>query len=66
MATIGKVDGKSVCYTVHETRRGIVETIKANPIPAALVGVGLAWMWMSGSGEGGRRRGALQPRPRQV
>jgi ElaB/YqjD/DUF883 family membrane-anchored ribosome-binding protein len=49
-ATIGKVEDmvERVSNTVYETRRGIVDTIKANPVPAALVGIGLAWMWMSG------------------
>jgi hypothetical protein len=26
---------------------GIVEVVKANPIPSAMVGVGLAWLWMN-------------------
>jgi uncharacterized protein YjbJ (UPF0337 family) len=48
-ATIGKVENMAerVGDTLSETRRGIVGTIKANPIPAALVGIGLAWMWMN-------------------
>jgi len=52
-ATIGKVEDmvERVSDTVYETRRGIVDTIKANPVPSALVGIGLAWLWMNGRGE---------------
>ena len=52
-ATIGKVEDmvERVSDTVSETRRGIVDAIKEKPIPAALVGVGLAWMWMNGRGD---------------
>jgi hypothetical protein len=55
-ATIGKVEDmvERVGNTVNETRRSIVDTIKANPIPATLIGIGLAWMWMNrGSQSGG-------------
>jgi uncharacterized protein YjbJ (UPF0337 family) len=55
-ATIGKVEDmvERVSDTVNETRRSIVDTIKANPLPATLIGVGLAWMWMNrGSTSGG-------------
>jgi len=48
-ATIGKVEDMvdRVSDTVYETRRSIVDTVTANPIPSALVGVGLAWLWMN-------------------
>lgn len=51
-ATLGKVEDimERVSDTVYETRRSMVDTIKANPIPATLVGVGLAWLWMKGRG----------------
>ena len=54
-ATIGKVEDmvERVSETVNETRRSIVDTIKANPVPSALVGIGLAWLWMNGRGESG-------------
>jgi hypothetical protein len=45
-ATIGKVEDM-----VHETRRTIVDTISANPLPSALIGIGLAWLWMNTRGE---------------
>jgi cell division septum initiation protein DivIVA len=54
-ATIGKVEDmvERVSDTVSETRRSVVDTIKANPIPSALVGIGLAWLWMNGRGKSG-------------
>jgi uncharacterized protein YjbJ (UPF0337 family) len=69
-ATIGKVENmvERLGDTVNDTRRSLVDMIKANPIPATLIGVGLAWMWMNrgsaSSGESARydnryRRGGL-------
>jgi len=48
-ATLGKVQDMvdRAGDTFYETRRGIVETVTANPIPAALAGIGLAWLWMN-------------------
>jgi len=48
-ATIGKVENmaRMVSETTEDTRYGIVETIKQNPIPAALAGIGLAWLMMN-------------------
>jgi uncharacterized protein YjbJ (UPF0337 family) len=40
----------NVSHNVSKTSRSIVSTIKANPIPAALIGVGVAWLWMSNRG----------------
>jgi len=65
-ATLGKVEdmAERMSDTVYETRRGIVEVVKANPVPSALVGVGLAWLWMNrrdagSNGDGwSRRRGS--------
>jgi ElaB/YqjD/DUF883 family membrane-anchored ribosome-binding protein len=31
---------------MYEVRRNVVDTIGANPVPAALVAFGLAWLWM--------------------
>ena len=44
-ATIGKVEDmvERVSDTMYETRRSIVDTVTTNPIPSALVGIGLAW-----------------------
>jgi hypothetical protein len=48
-ATIGKVEDmvERVSDTVYDTRRSIVDTVTANPIPSALVGIGIAWLWMN-------------------
>jgi hypothetical protein len=53
-ATVGKVGEMTSTATealsgagttVQETGSGLVETIKQNPIPAALAGAGIAWLW---------------------
>src|SRR3982750_4489584 len=44
-ATIGKVE--NMVDRVSDSGRSIGETIKSNPIPSALVGIGLAWLWMN-------------------
>lgn len=52
-ATVGKVEDMTrsaermfddAGTTVQEVRYGLVETIRRNPIPAALAGVGIAWL----------------------
>lgn len=43
----------------RDAKSGIVETVRANPLPAALTGIGLGWLLMSA-----RRQGAAQPRYR--
>jgi hypothetical protein len=54
-ATIGKVEekareiGKNVKDTVLVARTGIEDTIRHNPIPAALIGIGLAATFFKGS-----------------
>jgi ElaB/YqjD/DUF883 family membrane-anchored ribosome-binding protein len=50
-ATIGKVEQamNRVEDTAREARYGLADTIRQNPIPAALVGVGLTWLFFSGS-----------------
>ncbi len=55
-ATIGKVEtmARQVTDTVVETSDSFVETIKQNPIPAALTGIGLVWLLMNRSSS--RRR----------
>lgn len=40
---------RDVEHEVSETGRGIWETIKDNPIPAGMVGVGLAWLMANGA-----------------
>jgi ElaB/YqjD/DUF883 family membrane-anchored ribosome-binding protein len=62
-ATIGRVENMAQQATdrVSETSRGIVDTIRDNPIPAAMIGLGLGWMmWngRSGSSDVSSRRGS--------
>ena len=33
--------------TAQEAGSGIVETIRRNPVPAAVAGIGLGWLWMN-------------------
>jgi len=48
-ATIGKAEDmvRSAGETVNEARYTIGETIRQNPIPAAMVGLGLGWLFMN-------------------
>jgi gas vesicle protein len=59
-ATIGKAEDmvRSAGETVHEAQYTLMETIRHNPIPAALVGIGLGWLFMN------RRRTPSFPRER--
>ena len=49
-ATIGRVEhmARSAKDTVNATRSGITDTIRDNPVPAAMVAVGLAWLMFNG------------------
>jgi len=48
-ATIGKVETmvRSANNTTNAARVGLMETIKANPFPAALAGLGLGWLFIN-------------------
>lgn len=48
-ATIGKAEDvvRNVSDTATEARSTLMETIRQNPIPAAMVGIGLGWLWMN-------------------
>ncbi|MBK8902575.1 MAG: DUF3618 domain-containing protein [Anaerolineaceae bacterium] len=50
-ATIGKVEEMTnrAEYEVKSWRSKIVRTVKENPVPAALIGVGLGWLIMADS-----------------
>lgn len=50
-ATIGRVEhmAQNAATRVNSTRHSIADTIRENPIPAALVGVGLGWLFMNRS-----------------
>jgi len=57
-ATIGKVE--TMAHTATETAGGwrhtLVETVKANPLPAAVVGLGLGWMFLNRASEAKNQR----------
>lgn len=52
-ATIGRVEQMADTATrkARNWRHNVVETVKQNPVPAALAGFGLAWLFMAGSGD---------------
>ncbi|MEO7521436.1 MAG: DUF3618 domain-containing protein [Gemmatimonas sp.] len=52
-ATIGRVEhmARSAKDTVNATRSGITDTIRENPVPAAMVAAGLAWLLFNGKRE---------------
>src|SRR5215212_6703094 len=56
-ATIGKAEDmvRNVGDTLDEARYGLMETIRQNPIPAAMVGIGLGWLFMNQRSGTGRR-----------
>ena len=49
-ATIGRVENmaRSAANTVNATKSGITDTIRDNPVPAAMVAIGLAWLMFNG------------------
>lgn len=49
-ATIGRVEhmAENAADRVTETRDSIMETIRDNPIPAAMIGIGIGWLFMNG------------------
>jgi hypothetical protein len=49
-ATIGRAEhmARNAAVRVTDTRRGIADAIRDNPIPAAMVGIGLGWLLYSG------------------
>jgi gas vesicle protein len=59
-ATIGKAENMArvAVDRVDETRHSIMDSIRDNPIPAAMVGVGLGWMFINGR----RHRHDYEPR----
>ncbi len=49
-ATIGRVEDMAhqAADRMSETKRGVVDMVRDNPIPAAMVGIGLGWMMLNG------------------
>jgi hypothetical protein len=48
-ATIGRVQqmARHTADKMHDTRTSLMETVRENPVPASLVGIGLAWLFMN-------------------
>lgn len=65
-ATIGKVETmvRSANETTNAARYGLVETIKANPFPAALTGLGLGWLFINS--RSAAARGPVAPRAHEA
>lgn len=63
-ATVGKVQHMvhRAGHEVREARTTIIDTIRDNPIPAAMVAGGLAWLLMGGRKEVQSRRGGYDYR----
>jgi ElaB/YqjD/DUF883 family membrane-anchored ribosome-binding protein len=62
-ATVGKVEAmasqagdmvEEVGMQARETGGGIIDTMRRNPIPTALAGIGIAWLWMNRTPNGHR------------
>jgi hypothetical protein len=55
-ATIGRVEdmARQAGHRLNDGATGIVQTIRDNPIPAVIAGVGLAWLFM-GNGSNARQ-----------
>jgi hypothetical protein len=62
-ATIGKVENmaRTATDTAGGWRQSVVDTVKANPLPAAIVGLGIGWMFLNRP-SGARRSQAYNPR----
>jgi hypothetical protein len=58
-ATVGRVE--EAVQTAGDSARGlgetVFETIKKNPIPAAVAGIGIAWLWMNREHNGSQKSG---------
>jgi hypothetical protein len=64
-ATVGKVESmaRSATDTAGGWRQSIMETIRANPMPTALVGLGVGWMLLNRpNGSGSQEHGLAMPR----
>jgi ElaB/YqjD/DUF883 family membrane-anchored ribosome-binding protein len=58
-ATVGRVEQmvSDVTDTAKDTGGNFVQMVKDNPIPAALVGLGLGWLFTRNSGSSGKSQG---------
>ena len=59
-ATLGRVEtlATTIGDTMNDTRETLVDTIRNNPIPAAIAGIGLAWLFMNRSSAAKQSRNA--------
>jgi ElaB/YqjD/DUF883 family membrane-anchored ribosome-binding protein len=57
-ATVGRVENMigDARDSVNELRYGLVDRVRANPVPAAIAGLGLAWLLFGDSGRSSGRR----------
>jgi ElaB/YqjD/DUF883 family membrane-anchored ribosome-binding protein len=62
-ATVGKVEDMTnqaqefigdATTSVQQAGGGLLDTVKTNPVPALMVGVGLGWLWMNRNGGASR------------
>jgi hypothetical protein len=61
-ATIGRVENFATQAgdVMNDTKDTIIETIRQNPIPAALAGIGVAWLFMNRSSSARRRSSSVE------
>ncbi len=64
-ATIGKVEDMKdrATHTASNWRDDLVRTVRDNPVPAAMVGLGLGWLFMERSGNGRSHYGNGRSQP---
>jgi ElaB/YqjD/DUF883 family membrane-anchored ribosome-binding protein len=57
-ATVGKVETmvNDAGQSVQQAGNGLVDTIKRNPVPAAMAGIGLGWLAMAARSQGQQSR----------
>ena len=57
-ATVGKVETmvNDAGQSVQQAGNGLLETIKRNPVPAAMAGIGLGWLVMAARGQSQQSR----------
>lgn len=58
-ATIGRVEdmAREAGQRLNQASSGLVQTIKDNPVPAVIAGVGIAWLFLGQSGGNARASG---------
>jgi len=58
MADMAGDTAQTVVSRTRESAGGLMDTIRENPIPAAMIGVGAAWLFSSAAGSSNRSRGS--------